>query len=110
VRLTVDDGHGGQAFVEHDVAIAPGRPQGLVPAAAIVRTVAGAALAGVGVVADGGGTDERRARQGHVNVPRGVPFKLRHQGGLRDPASAARRARHAEGAIFEERSSAAAQR
>src|SRR6185295_17906080 len=57
VRLTVMDKRGASAFVEHDVVIGVGDvAQGTVPAAGVVKTAGGAALAGVGVVADGGGT------------------------------------------------------
>ncbi len=78
VRLTVADGRGGTAFTEQQVTIGAGATAtGTAPAAGVVRTVAGAPLAGVGVVADGGGTGTTDASgKVSVNVPRGVPFKL----------------------------------
>ncbi len=76
VRLTVADGHGGTAFVEHDVTIGAGAvAQGTVPAAGVVRNLGGALLAGVEVIATGGGSGTTDAA-GTVtlSVPRGIPF------------------------------------
>lgn len=78
VRLTVADGRGGTAFTEQEVTIGAGAAaQGTAPADGVVRTVTGAPLPGVGVVAEGGGTGTTDA-MGKVtlNVPRGIAFKL----------------------------------
>jgi len=78
VRLTVDDGRGGSAFSEQQVTIGSGDvAQGTAPADGVVRTITGAPLAGVGVVAEGGGTGTTDATgKVTLNVPRGIPFKL----------------------------------
>jgi PKD repeat protein len=80
VRLTVDDGRGGSAFVERSVSVTPGPAAvGTVNTLAIVRDATGTPLAGVavGVVNGAGGAATAADGRATLATARGVPVTLK---------------------------------
>ena len=80
VRLTVDDGRGGSAFVERSVSVTPGPAAvGSVDTLAVVRDATGTPLAGVAVAVVNGAANASTGANGRATLAtaRGAPVTLK---------------------------------